>query len=146
MSARKVMQDGDLSQAAIAGAQAADIYGLHVVEADLANQSENYTRFVVAAKKPVQVDLQIPAKTSLMMATSNEEGSLIECLNILHHHKINMAKLESRPRLNEPWRYSFYLDIYGNIENKDIAEGLEALSKKAEELKILGCYPKQDPA
>jgi chorismate mutase/prephenate dehydratase len=146
MSARKVMQDGDLSQAAIAGAQAADIYGLHVVEADLANQSENYTRFVVAAKKPVQVDLQIPAKTSLMMATSNEEGSLIECLNILHHHKINMAKLESRPRLNEPWRYSFYLDIYGNIENKDIAEGLEALSKKAEELKILGCYPKQDPS
>jgi chorismate mutase/prephenate dehydratase len=144
MSAKKVLEDGDLSQAAIAGAHAADLYGLHIIEHDIANQQENYTRFVVATREPVQVDIQIPAKTSLMMVTSNEEGSLIECLNILHRHKINMAKLESRPRLNEPWKYSFYLDIYGNIDKPEVKAGLDELNKKAEELKILGCYPKQD--
>ncbi|MEX0609848.1 MAG: prephenate dehydratase, partial [Balneolaceae bacterium] len=144
MSAKKVLDDGDLSQAAIAGAHAADLYGLHVIEHDIANQKENYTRFVIATKKPVKVDLQIPAKTSLMMVTSNEEGSLIECLNILHHHKINMSKLESRPRMNEPWRYSFYLDILGNVDDPGIKKGLEELQQKAEELKILGCYPKQE--
>lgn len=144
MSAKKVLEDGDLSQGAIAGAHAADLYGLHVIEHDIANQRENYTRFVIAAKEPVQVDLQIPAKTSLMMVTSNDEGSLIECLNILHRHEINMAKLESRPRLNEPWKYSFYLDIHANIENPDVKAGLEELNNKAEELKILGCYPKQN--
>ena len=144
MSAKKVLEDGDLSQGAIAGAHAADLYGLHVIEHDIANQRENFTRFVIATKEPVQVDLQIPAKTSLMMVTSNDEGSLIECLNILHRHKINMAKLESRPRMNEPWKYSFYLDIHGNIENPEVKEGLDELNKKAEELKILGCYPKQD--
>jgi chorismate mutase/prephenate dehydratase len=144
MSAKKVLEDGDLSQAAIAGAHAADLYGLHVIEHDIANQRENFTRFVIATKEPVHVDLQIPAKTSLMMVTSNDEGSLIECLNILHHHKINMAKLESRPRLNEPWKYSFYLDIHANIDQPEVAKGLEELNKKAEELKILGCYPKQE--
>lgn len=146
MSSRKVLEDGDLSQAAIAGAHAADLYGLHVVEADIANQSQNYTRFVVAAREPVKVDLQIPAKTSLMMVTSNEEGSLIDCLNILHEHKINMAKLESRPRLNEPWKYSFYLDIHGNTSSPEVEKGLSALAKEAEELKILGCYPAQERA
>ncbi|MCP9290352.1 MULTISPECIES: prephenate dehydratase [Gracilimonas] len=144
MSAKKVLEDGDLSQAAIAGAHAADLYGLHVIEHDIANQKENYTRFVVAAKEPVQVDVQIPAKTSLMMVTSNDEGSLIECLNILHKHKINMAKLESRPRLNEPWKYSFYLDILANIDDPEVSAGLDELNKKAEELKVLGCYPKQE--
>ncbi len=144
MSAKKVLEDGDLSQAAIAGAHAADLYGLHIIEHDIANQQENYTRFVVASKEPVEVDLQIPAKTSLMMVTSNEEGSLIECLNILHAHKINMAKLESRPRLNEPWKYSFYLDIHGNTDDPEVAIGLEELKDKAEELKILGCYPKEE--
>lgn len=78
------------------------------------------------------------------MVTSNEEGSLIECLNVLHNHKINMAKLESRPRMNEPFRYSFYLDIHGNIEDPEISAGLSELEAKAEELKVLGCYPKQD--
>lgn len=144
MSAKKVLEDGDLAQAAIAGAHAADLYGLHVVENDIANQSQNYTRFVIAAKEPVVVDPQIPAKTSLMMVTSNEEGSLIDCLNILHEHKINMAKLESRPRLNEPWKYSFYLDIHGNTSSQEVDKGLKALQEKAEELKILGCYPKQE--
>lgn len=144
MSAKKILEDGDITQAAIAGAHAADLYGLHVIESDIANQRENYTRFVVAAREPVKVDTQIPAKTSLMMVTSNEEGSLIECLNILHDHKINMAKLESRPRMNEPFRYSFYLDIHGNIEDPEISAGLVELEAKAEELKILGCYPKQE--
>lgn len=144
MSAKKVLEDGDLSQAAIAGTHAADLYGLHVIEHDIANQKENYTRFVVVRRNPVKVDLQIPAKTSLMMVTSNEEGSLIECLNILHKHKINMAKLESRPRLNEPWKYSFYLDIHGNIDEPGVSAGLKELQKKAEGLKILGCYAKQE--
>ncbi|MFD2532708.1 prephenate dehydratase [Gracilimonas halophila] len=144
MSAKKILEDGDISQAAIAGAHAADLYGLHVIESDIANQRENYTRFVVPAREPVKVDTQIPAKTSLMMVTSNEEGSLIECLNILHDHKINMAKLESRPRMNEPFRYSFYLDIHGNIEDEEVANGLKELGAKAEELKILGSYPKQE--
>lgn len=144
MSAKKILEDGDITQAAIAGAHAADLYGLHVIEHDIANQNENFTRFVVVSKQKVKVDLQIPAKTSLMMVTSNEEGSLIECLNILHKHKINMAKLESRPRLNEPWKYSFYLDIHGNMDDPEVATGLEELKQKSEELKILGCYPKEE--
>ncbi|SMO53365.1 bifunctional chorismate mutase/prephenate dehydratase [Gracilimonas mengyeensis] len=144
ISAKKILEDGDITQAAIAGAHTADLYGLHVIEHDIANQRENYTRFVIASKTPVKVDPQIPAKTSLMMVTSNDEGSLIECLNVLHKHKINMSKLESRPRLNEPWRYSFYLDILGNVDDEEVARGLEELKDKAEELKILGCYPKEE--
>lgn len=144
LSAKKVLEDADLSQAAIAGAHAADLYGLHVIKHNIANQEHNYTRFVVASREEVKVDLQIPCKTSLYMVTSNDEGSLIECLNVLHKHGINMAKLESRPRINEPWKYSFYLDVIGNTQNPEVAAALEELEKEAEDLKILGCYPRQN--
>ena len=144
ISARKVLEDGDLSQAAIAGAHAADHYGLKVIAHDLANQRENYTRFVIVSPKPVSVDIQLPCKTSLMMATSNDEGSLIECLNVLHKHGINMSKLESRPRMNEPWKYSFYLDIDANLNNSETQNAIDELSGKTAELKILGCYAKQE--
>ncbi len=138
------MDDGDLSQAAIAGAHAADHYGLKVIAHDIANQKENYTRFVIVGPKPVKVDLQLPAKTSLLMVTSNEEGSLIECLNVLHEFGINMSKLESRPRMNEPWKYSFHLDIVANTADPDTKKALKELEAKAAELTVLGCYPKQE--
>ncbi|MEP2570791.1 MAG: prephenate dehydratase domain-containing protein [Balneola sp.] len=144
ISARKVLEDGDLSQAAIAGAHAGDHYGLKVIAHDIANQKENYTRFVIVAPEPVKVDVQIPAKTSLLMVTSNEEGSLIECLNVLHEFGINMSKLESRPRMNEPWKYSFHLDIVANTADPKTQKALAKLNEKAAELKILGCYAKQE--
>lgn len=143
MSAKKVLEDGDLSQAAIAGSYAAEIYGLKILERDLANQSENFTRFVVVSQQPVEVDQQIPAKTSLLMAAPHEGGALISCLKVLDEHGINMTKLESRPRPNEPWKYLFYLDIEGNVRDPDIRLALEELEQKSSSLKILGCYPKQ---
>lgn len=143
ISAKRVLEDGDLSQAAIAGAHAADLYGLHIIAHDIANQQENYTRFVVVALKAIEVDPQFPSKTSLMMVTSHQEGSLVECLNVFHRHGINVCKLESRPRMNEPFRYSFYVDIEANVFDSHTAAAIEELRREAEEVKIFGSYPKQ---
>ncbi|RNC79492.1 MAG: prephenate dehydratase [Balneola sp.] len=143
ISAKKVLEDGDISQAAIAGAHAADHYGLQVIAHDIANQKENYTRFIIAAKEKVVVDPQIPAKTSLIMVTSHKEGSLVECLNVLHKRGINICKLESRPRINEPFRYSFYVDIEANLANPNTELAINELQNEAEELKVLGSYAKQ---
>ncbi|PAU93417.1 bifunctional chorismate mutase/prephenate dehydratase [Aliifodinibius salipaludis] len=143
MSAKKVLEDGDLSQAAIAGSYAAEIYGLNILKRDLANQSENFTRFVVVGPQPVEVDPQIPCKTSLLMVTTHEQGALVGCLNIIADHGIDMTKLESRPKPNEPWKYQFYLDIEGNIANSEIRVALQELEQEASSLKVLGCYPAQ---
>jgi chorismate mutase/prephenate dehydratase len=143
MSAKKVLEDGDLSQAAIAGSYAADIYGLKILKRDLANQSENFTRFVVVSRQPVEVDPQIPCKTSLLMVTTHQQGALVGCLNIIADHGIDMTKLESRPKPNEPWKYQFYLDIEGNIANPEVQVALQELEQEASSLKVLGCYPAQ---
>lgn len=143
MSAKKVLEDGDLSQAAIAGSYAAEIYGLEILERDLANQPENFTRFVVVSRQPVEVDTQIPCKTSLLMVTTHEQGALVGCLNIIADHGIVMTKIESRPKPNDPWKYQFYLDIEGNISDPNTRVALEELEQKASSLKVLGCYPAQ---
>lgn len=143
MAAKKVLEDGDLSQAAIAGSHAAKIYDLQILERDIANQPENFTRFVIVSREPVHCDPQIRCKTSLMMVTSHDKGSLISCLRVLEEHGINMTKLESRPKPNEPWRYLFYLDIEANIDEPDTKKALKELEQKAASLKVLGCYPEQ---
>ncbi|MEX0660819.1 MAG: prephenate dehydratase [Balneolaceae bacterium] len=141
MAARKVRNDGDLSQAAIGSAYAADIYDLKILKRDLANQKENFTRFVVVEREEVKCDPQLSCKTSLIFATVDEKGALLSCLNLLGDHGINMTKLESRPRPNHPWQSLFYLDVEGNTQEMRVADALEKLKKKAQYVKVLGSYP-----
>ncbi|MDX1637330.1 MAG: prephenate dehydratase [Balneolaceae bacterium] len=143
MAAKKVLEDGDLSQAAIAGSHAADLYGLTILERDIANQKENFTRFVVVAPAPIHCDPQIPCKTSMLLVTGHQQGDLVRCLNVLGDNSINMTKLESRPKPNEPWKYQFYLDIEGNIQSDNVRNAIDEIQNRASSLKILGCYPTQ---
>ncbi len=141
MAARKVRDDDDLSQAAIASSYAAEIYGLQILKRDLANQADNLTRFVIVGKDPLSCDPQLNCKTSLIFATIDEKGALLKCLNLLDASGINMTKLESRPRIGHPWQSLFYLDIEGNVQNTRVGDALDNLSKKAQYLKVLGSYP-----
>ncbi|MEX2585721.1 MAG: prephenate dehydratase [Balneolaceae bacterium] len=143
MAARKVRDDNDLSQAAIASTYAAELYDLHIVKKNIANQPENYTRFVIVSREPVSVDSQIQSKTSIVFATPHEKGALLRCLNALEKHDINMTKLESRPRPRKPWQYQFFLDVEGNSQDPRVQKGLKELESKSVYMKILGSYPRQ---
>lgn len=144
MAAQKVRDEADLSQAAIASSYAAEIYGLEILVKDIANQSENFTRFVVVSGNPVECDLQLPCKTSLMLATVHEKGALFKCLQVLNKHGISMTKLESRPRHGKPWQYLFYMDIEGNIKDPAVRRALKELEARAAFMKVLGCYAVQN--
>ncbi len=141
MAARKIREDEDLSQAAIASEEAAQLFGLTVLKRDIANQKENFTRFVVVAREPVKFDGRIPCKTSIIFATRHEEGALLRCLNVLASNHLNMTKLESRPRPHAPWEYLFYVDFEGNMANPAVEAALRALTAETSVLKVLGSYP-----
>lgn len=140
-SCRKVRDDGDATQAAIASERAAAIHGLHVIARNVANQSGNYTRFLVIAREPLRYDERIACKTSLIFATRHEKGALLQCLNALADQGLSLTKLESRPRRDTPWEYLFYVDFEGNVESEPTQAALEVLRAKTSFLKVLGSYP-----
>ena len=142
-AAKKISAEGDPSQAAIASEEAGRIYGLKVLKRNLANQRENFTRFVIVAPRPSQVDSRIPCKTSLVLSTGHHEGALLKALAILDEHKINLTKLESRPMQGSPFTYIFYLDFEGNASDPKIQEALVRLSGATNYLRILGTYPRE---
>ena len=94
----------------------------------------------------VRVDPRIPCKTSVVMATSHEEGSLLHALSILHEYKINLTKLESRPIPGMPFQYLFYIDFEGNTASAQVQEALGRLRSATTSLKVLGSYPSQHRA
>jgi chorismate mutase / prephenate dehydratase len=141
MAVKKIKSENTRAQAAIASEDAAKRYGLAIIKRNIANQKDNYTRFVVVAQKGMQYDERMSCKTSLIFATRHEEGALLKCLNVLASYGLNLTKLESRPRPNVPWEYLFYLDFEGNTANPDVKAALGELSVNTSFLKVLGSYP-----
>ena len=128
------------NSAAIGSAQAGKNVGLEVVKSGLANQSENHSRFIVVARNPLQVSKQIPTKTSLIMATKQQAGSLADALMIFKQHQINLVKLESRPVPGNPWEEVFYVDLEANLDDLHVKQALEELKEHTQYTRVLGCY------
>ncbi|MBI2382040.1 MAG: prephenate dehydratase [Gammaproteobacteria bacterium] len=143
-AAQKIHADADPSQAAIASEEAARLYGLSVIKRGIANQGQNYTRFIVVARTPIAVDARIPCKTSLVLATRHVAGALVAALSALRDHGINLTKIESRPILGNPWEEMFYLDLEGNRDAPAVRAALADLARHTRFLKILGSYPSSD--
>ncbi|OCG01337.1 bifunctional chorismate mutase/prephenate dehydratase [Gilliamella sp. wkB112] len=127
--------------AAMGNKDGGELYGLQVLEHNLANQKENITRFIVLARKPVDVSDQIPAKTTILMKTGQQAGALVDALLVLREHNIVMTKLESRPIHGNPWEEMFYIDLQGNINSYEMQTALKELSAITLFSKVLGCYP-----
>ncbi|QPG04792.1 prephenate dehydratase [Salinimonas marina] len=136
------MQRDDV--AAIGSEAGGGLYGLSAIKSNLANQKENHSRFIVVARAPVVVPLQVPAKTTLVISTVQQPGALVDALLVLRENKINMTKLESRPIHGNPWEEMFYIDVQGNVQDGPVQKALESLRGITRYIKVLGCYPSEE--
>ncbi|MBO1519812.1 chorismate mutase [Oceanisphaera sp. DM8] len=131
---------------AMGSADGGALHGLKPLVTGLANQKKNMTRFIVVARKPVEVAEQIPAKTSFIMSTGQQSGALVETLLILRNHDIPMTKLESRPIIGNPWEEMFYVDVAANVNSSHMQAALNELKDSVSFIKVLGCYPSAEVA
>lgn len=140
----KVAQLNSPEAAALGSEAGGALYNLQVLEHNLANQQQNITRFIVLARKAIDVSDQIPAKTTLIMATGQQSGALVEALLVLRDHGIIMTKLESRPINGNPWEEMFYIDVQANLRSESMQKALADLTPITRSLKVLGCYPSEN--
>jgi chorismate mutase/prephenate dehydratase len=137
----KAYQLQDDTVAVIGSEEGGQLYKLHALEKSIANQAENHSRFILVARKPIDVAEQIPAKTALILATGQKAGALVDCLIILKMKGINMCKLESRPIQGRPWEEMFYIDVEANLKSIVLQEAISEITAITNFIKVLGCYP-----
>ena len=137
-SAKFVSQSGDMSKAAIAGENAAKIYGLQMIESGINDNESNYTRFVVIGRE-MTVDSSSD-KISTMFSIKHRAGELYRALESFHSKDVNMLKIESRPIKNRPWEYMFYVDFEGNVEDEKVKEAMDVIRKSSSHFRLLGNY------
>ena len=151
-SAKIVSAGGDPGILAIASKRAAELYGLEILQENLADEEWNITRFFCIAHQdnPDISHLKnrpdtTQQKTSIVFSLPNEQGSLFKALATLALRGIDLSKIESRPSRKKAFEYLFYADFIGHQDDPNIHNALEHLREFAPMLKVLGSYGVVNP-
>ena len=137
-AAKKVADEGDKTQAAIAGEHAGKIYGLEVLKKGVNHSGTNSTRFIIVTNQ--KIFRKDAKKVSICLEVPHESGSLYHMLSHFIYNNLNMTKIESRPIEGRNWEYRFFIDFVGNLSDSAVKNALRGLRDEARNMKILGNY------
>ena len=138
VAAKKVLEDKDPAQAAIASRYAAEHYGLEILKEGITSSSSNATRFIIVSKK--KMFLKGAGKVSICFELPHERGSLYNILSHVIYNNLNMTKIESRPIPEKNWEYRFFVDFEGNLGDSGVKNALRGIEQEARRLRIFGNY------
>ena len=131
-----VKEQNDPAVAAIAGVDAAGEYGLAVLDADIEDNAQNYTRFLVI--DPAGQSVAGADKASLILTTNHTPGALARALSQFANAGINVTSLQSRPVIGDAWHYRFHVDV--EAVGAGLHQAIEVIKKDGAQVTILGEY------
>lgn len=143
-SARMIAEQGIKDAAAIASAEAADLYGLKLLEQNIEDYPHNQTRFVLVSTEEKQnpESAVLPNKVTAAFDTLDQPGMLYQCLGVFEQFGVNLTQLASRPSKSEPWKYHFFVDLDGRKDDEQVAAAFAEIRKLSGFLFVIGSYPK----
>jgi len=127
------------NSACIASKDAAERYQMPIISDSIANNPNNYTRFLILSKTSSPETGN--DKTSIIFSIKHEPGSLYRIIENFHKNNVNLTKIESRPTKANTWEYNFYVDFEGHENNSKISEMLKKIKQETLFMKVLGSYP-----
>ncbi len=142
IAAKEVSESGRSDIAAIGSEDAAERYGLSVLQSHINQSGSNTTRFAVfslSQKNPEPSDEHF----ILLFTVKNVAGSLGNAISVIGEYGFNLLSLKSRPTKDLIWNYYFYAEGEGNIASENGQKMLEALSKCCSDLKVIGSFEKE---
>ncbi|QLE01776.1 prephenate dehydratase [Galbibacter sp. BG1] len=137
--ARRIHQGQLKGVGAIASKAAASIFDLEILAEKIQTIQTNSTRFVIVKTKNSIIPKEEINKASIMFELGTKRGSLATVLNVMSDCKLNLTKIQSLPKIETPWRYSFFVDVtFEQYEDFEKAKAL--LGIMASHFKVHGEY------
>lgn len=138
-AARRISEKQLKKAAAVASPAAAKLYELEILASEIHTIKSNATRFLVLGTRQLIPNGEKLDKASIKFDLKSERGSLVSVLNIIRDCYLDMTKIQSLPIIDEPWKYSFFVDVIFD-RPEDFEKAVDVLKLMTEDLKILGIY------
>ena len=143
-TARRIQEKQLKGIAAIASKTASIMYDLEILAPEIQTIKNNMTRFVIIKKENAFVAKEDINRASLKFELDHKRGSLAAVLNVMSDCKMNLTKIQSLPKIETPWKYSFFVDV--TFEKYDDYQKAKSLLEiMAEYFKVLGEYKNTKP-
>lgn len=138
--AAQYVAESDASEkiAAVCSEECAEIFHLTVLERQIQNISDNYTKFIVISKKLLVSSAS--TETSLCIRIPNCPGELNKLLTTFSLYGIDLSRIESRPIGDKEFSVLFYLSFVGTIADRTVQELITDLRYHYDSVKLLGTY------
>lgn len=142
IAAKQVAEKGDKSLAAIGSTEAAERFGLKVLEARINGKSNNTTRFAVFSRTPCD-KTEENERFIMLFTVNNIAGALSRAISVIGKYGFNLRALKSRPTQELIWNYYFYAEGEGNINSPEGEKMLGELQYCCNNIRIIGRYKKE---
>ena len=143
-TARRIHQNQLKGIAAIGSKTASEIYDLEILAPEIQTINNNMTRFVIIKKVKSFIPENEINRASLKFELDHKRGSLAAVLNVMSDCKLNLTKIQSLPKIETPWKYSFFVDVTFD-KYEDYAKAKSVMEIMAEYFKVLGEYKNTKP-
>ncbi|WP_281227797.1 prephenate dehydratase [Flavobacterium aquiphilum] len=143
-TARRIHEKQLTGIAAIASKTASEIYDLEILAPEIQTINNNMTRFVILKKEKEYAEENEISRASIKFELDHKRGSLAAVLNVMSDCKLNLTKIQSLPKIETPWKYSFFVDVTFD-KYEDFAKAKALLTIMAEYFKVLGEYKNTKP-
>ncbi|MGG0935416.1 prephenate dehydratase [Brevibacillus centrosporus] len=142
LAAQTVSEHPDEPWAAIGTRLNADIYPLEVAQPHIQDFSNNYTRFVLVGKEPIELPVSDREKTTIQVILPEDfPGALYQVLAAFAWRKINLSRLESRPTKKGLGSYFFVIDIEQKMDDVLLPGAFAEIEAIGCQVRQLGTYP-----
>lgn len=143
LAAKWVKESSDRSVGAIGSREAAEIFGLEVLDHDINANRSNSTKFAIFSKVAnKQIGRGGGVHSILLFTVRNEAGALAQAIDVIGRHGFNMRTLRSRPMKELLWEYYFYVELEGDIQSEKGSSLMESLGEFCDKLRFAGTYIK----
>lgn len=143
-TARRIHQNQLKGIAAIASKTASEMYDLEIMAPEIQTINNNMTRFVILNRENSFVPTNAINKASLKFELDHKRGSLAAVLNVMSDCKLSLTKIQSLPKIETPWKYSFFVDVTFDAY-EDYSKAKSVVAIMAEYFKVLGEYENTKP-
>ena len=143
-TARRIQEKQLIGIAAIASKTASEMYDLEIIAPEIQTIKNNMTRFVIIKKQNSFLPESEINRASIKFELDHKRGSLAAVLNVMSDCKLNLTKIQSLPKIETPWKYSFFVDVTFE-KYEDFAKAKTLLNIMAEYFKVLGEYKNTKP-
>jgi chorismate mutase/prephenate dehydratase len=137
-AAKKVAEDKQKNQAAIASRRAAAEYGLEILADSIQQEKNNSTRFIIIGRKEEYTETS--NKLALCIELPHVSGSLYRILSHFLYNDLNMTQIESRPIPGKNWEYRFFVDVEGNLDDATVQNALRGVKEESAYMRVLGNF------